>query len=156
MNINSTPKNTYDFIVFRNNECNRNNQIYKKAKFEFVREENDVIVDVNNDDIDISSIFDDSDDSDDDNDVLSINKELKYDKVYVDSLLKERLDNFNKNTLDTLSYLSFVNKIKSGKNISNQDLIEYNNLVNARNIDVEKINEYNEKDEIFLGFNPEF
>jgi hypothetical protein len=156
MNINSTSKNTYDFIVFKKNECNRNNQIYKKAKFEFIREQDDVIVDVNNDDIDISSIFDDSDDDDEDNDMLSINKALKYDKVYVDSLLKEQLDKFNKNTLDTLSYLSIVNKIKSGENISNQDLVEYNNLVNARNIDVKKINEYNEKDEIFLGFNPEF
>lgn len=156
MNINSTSTDTYDFIVLNKNKSTLNNRIYKNVKFEFIREQDDVIVDMNNDEIDLSSLFDIENGFDEDDDLLSINNKSGYDNVYVDSQLKERLDKFNRNTLDTLSYLSILNKIKLGKPISDQDVSRYNNLVTETNIDIEAINEHNEKDEIFLGFNPEF
>lgn len=155
MDINSTSKDTYDFIVLNKNKSTLNNRIYKNVEFEFIREQDDVIVDMNNDEIDLSSLFDIENGFDED-DELSINNNSGYDTVYVDSQLKERLDKFNRNTLDTLSYLSILNKIKSGKPISDQDVSRYNNLVTETNIDIEAINEHNEKDELFLGFNPEF
>ena len=57
--------------------------------------------------------------------------------------------NINSTSTDTYDFIS-------GKPISDQDVSRYNNLVTETNIDIEAINEHNEKDEIFLGFNPEF